>query len=122
MGLAMTPPCANGTGRARRTHAALGEGDAAEKRPASAPPSASVSGLKAALSAISDRRSAERAQHVAEALAAQGDVDEGAGERVAEPGAEPGRLGELLLAARVVSASMRTVRVGVVSSGMWVRW
>ena len=99
MGLAMMPPSANGTGMPRWITPPLAKATP-ENAPASAPPNASVSGLKAALQGDLGELEAERAQHVAEAFALEGEIDEGGRERAAEAGAEPGAFGELGLQRR----------------------
>ena len=96
IGLEMTPPSRERHRQRARHHAALGEGDAAEQ---SGEAGADLIGerLEGGLEGELRQAERERAQHVAEALAAQGDVDEGVAERAAEARAEARGVGELLL-------------------------
>ena len=108
MGLAMTPPCGERHRQALADHAAVREGDAADAGRRATRRCASVSGLKAALSAISERRSASERSTSPKLLPLRARSTKDWDERAGEARAGLGDVGELRL---------QRARVGVDGDG-----
>ena len=81
----------------RAQHAALGEGDTTGEEAGETAAQRVGERLEGSLQRHLGEAQRQRAQHVAEAFAFERDVDEGAGERVAELFAQLGELDEILL-------------------------